>query len=245
MQVRYILNEVVHHDTDAKKGYASHTSSSVSARSVYALSAEHTARTHRAARADHRQSISFLLNEHVVQPGASAADPRVHAPPVAAMGLGTSAVPTVTEEPFERDGMNDSVSVPTSAATVAMVHARRAARAKLHECGVCARRFVERSNLKKHIQGKHRQVRPHMCEYCGKKFSFTDGKRRHVNNTHLGLRPYACHLCNSAFKQRAHLQKHVLNVHKVYVTTNAIGGCTGTHAPCDTRMSRARAFPLE
>ena len=66
-------------------------------------------------------------------------------------------------------------------------------------CDMCARRFRDKSNLKKHIKNIHSQK--------------STSRKAQVNGN-AGERPFECNICHSRFKQSGSLQKHRKRIHK-------------------------------
>ncbi|XP_014349436.1 zinc finger protein 345 [Latimeria chalumnae] len=84
--------------------------------------------------------------------------------------------------------------------------ARRGPPAKYHECEICARRFSDPSNLRRH-RAIHTGVRPFPCTDCGARFRQKSQLERH-KLTHTGERPFQCGFCPKGFRDSTDLRLH-------------------------------------
>lgn len=84
----------------------------------------------------------------------------------------------------------------------------------------------KRSNLTRHIQNKHTNVRPFECVLpnCSKRFQTRLNLKRHQGLVHAG-RPHACSGCARSFKTADKLERHVAAVHQPGATPMACPTC--------------------
>ncbi|GAB0092779.1 zinc finger protein 675 isoform X1 [Sergentomyia squamirostris] len=76
-----------------------------------------------------------------------------------------------------------------------------------HECHVCAKKFLRRSNLIDHLR-LHANQRPFKCEHCEKTFVQSGNYKSHLR-THSKERPYACKICHKSYNQPSALKVHI------------------------------------
>lgn len=89
----------------------------------------------------------------------------------------------------------------------------------------------KRSNLTRHVQNKHSNLRAFACNLadCGRRFQTRLNLERHQRLVHEG-RPYVCAACPRTFKTSDALEKHAASVHATGSATFACefcGGCYG------------------
>uniref|UniRef100_A0A1B0DMW2 Uncharacterized protein n=1 Tax=Phlebotomus papatasi TaxID=29031 RepID=A0A1B0DMW2_PHLPP len=76
-----------------------------------------------------------------------------------------------------------------------------------HECHVCSKRFLRRSNLIDHLR-LHANQRPFECQYCNKKFVQSGNYKSHLR-IHTKERPYECRICYKKYNQPSALKVHI------------------------------------
>lgn len=76
-----------------------------------------------------------------------------------------------------------------------------------HECTVCTKRFLRRSNLIDHLR-LHANQRPFECEYCNKTFVQSGNYKSHLR-IHTKERPYECKVCLKSYNQPSALKVHI------------------------------------
>ncbi|XP_059610863.1 zinc finger protein 32-like [Phlebotomus argentipes] len=76
-----------------------------------------------------------------------------------------------------------------------------------HECHVCSKRFLRRSNLIDHLR-LHANQRPYECEYCNKTFVQSGNYKSHLR-IHTKERPYECKICRKSYNQPSALKVHI------------------------------------
>lgn len=76
-----------------------------------------------------------------------------------------------------------------------------------HECQVCHKRFVGKSNLVDHLRF-HANVKPFKCDQCEKSFVQSGSLRCHLR-THTKEKPFVCPYCAKAFGQSSSLKIHI------------------------------------
>lgn len=76
-----------------------------------------------------------------------------------------------------------------------------------HECQVCNKKFLKKSNLVDHLR-MHANVRLYKCEFCDKAFIQSGNYKSHVR-THTKEKPFTCHFCLKSFSQSSALKTHI------------------------------------
>lgn len=82
---------------------------------------------------------------------------------------------------------------------------------KPHECDECPMRFTNKTELNKHKDRRHSDVRKFLCSKCGKAFKTQGGCRDHMQ-THSDVRAYDCNVCGRSFARRDTHRVH-MNIH--------------------------------
>ncbi|XP_042371672.1 gastrula zinc finger protein XlCGF57.1-like, partial [Plectropomus leopardus] len=77
---------------------------------------------------------------------------------------------------------------------------------KPYSCSVCGKAFRESGTLKQHMK-THTRENHFNCSVCDKKFSCKANMSRHMT-THTGEKPFSCSVCNKRFTWRLQLKKH-------------------------------------
>ncbi|XP_058463762.1 zinc finger protein 431-like [Malaya genurostris] len=80
-----------------------------------------------------------------------------------------------------------------------------------HPCGLCAKKFHTRAQLKKH-SSVHSDERKHECKVCGKRFKSHEANRVH-QRIHTQEKPYPCHICEKRFTYNCQLKTHLQKGH--------------------------------
>lgn len=76
-----------------------------------------------------------------------------------------------------------------------------------HQCHICSKRFVGKSNLMDHIRF-HNNMKLYKCSYCDKSFVQSGSLISHLR-THTKERPYRCQYCTKSFAQTSSLKVHI------------------------------------
>ena len=65
------------------------------------------------------------------------------------------------------------------------------------ECDKCHKKYLSQSELNKHTDRVHNQIKTHICQQqlCGRAFFDQIGLSRHVIISHEGKKPYNCFKC--------------------------------------------------
>ena len=72
----------------------------------------------------------------------------------------------------------------------------------LHKCHICDYTSYAKGHLKRHIEGKHKQLKPHMCHICGYTTSQKGNLKIHIDLKHNLLKKlnvlkvHKCQICN-------------------------------------------------
>ncbi|XP_053608684.1 zinc finger protein 260-like [Plodia interpunctella] len=75
------------------------------------------------------------------------------------------------------------------------------------KCDICAKEFVTKSLLNRHMK-LHSEERPYECTKCSKSYSRQDQLLQHMK-WHDGIKPYICSYCSKAFNQLCSLKDHI------------------------------------
>ncbi|XP_046902460.1 zinc finger protein Gfi-1-like isoform X1 [Hypomesus transpacificus] len=73
-------------------------------------------------------------------------------------------------------------------------------------CGLCRKRFVQESDLRKH-RVNHARQKQFACPLCHKSFVCPSQLRVH-QNVHTGERPFGCRQCGRSFSHPSNLKRH-------------------------------------
>lgn len=76
-----------------------------------------------------------------------------------------------------------------------------------HQCNVCDKAFMRKSNLVDHLR-LHANVRPYECEVCTLSFVQIGNLRAHMR-VHTKERPYKCEVCKKTYNQSGALKVHM------------------------------------
>jgi len=80
-------------------------------------------------------------------------------------------------------------------------------------CGVCGKRFVCVTTMKRHLV-THTGEKPFSCKVCGKQYTQKGNLRVH-ERTHRNDRPFECNICHQKFYRKEPMQKHQWRQHGV------------------------------
>lgn len=76
-----------------------------------------------------------------------------------------------------------------------------------HECLECSRTFQRRTDLERHVNAVHRQLKPYPCQICGVAFAEHYNLTRHITAVHE--RPkHPCSACGFGFTHLYKLERH-------------------------------------
>ncbi|CAF4888495.1 unnamed protein product [Pieris macdunnoughi] len=78
---------------------------------------------------------------------------------------------------------------------------------KLHECGICKKKFSSRLVLSGHMNS-HTGERPYTCDICDRSFASRYTRQAHMKTHTDRPRPYICNQCGKAFLTPHNLQHH-------------------------------------
>ena len=80
-----------------------------------------------------------------------------------------------------------------------------------YNCDKCGKSFLQKGNLKLHIQRVHENIR-YNCDKCGKSFTRKDHLNIHIQSVHENVR-YKCEKCEKTFPEKTNLKKHIQSTH--------------------------------
>jgi len=80
-------------------------------------------------------------------------------------------------------------------------------------CGVCGKRFVCVTTMKRHLV-THTGEKPFSCKVCGKQYTQKGNLRVH-ERTHRNDRPFECNICHQKFYRKEPMQKHQWRQHGI------------------------------
>ena len=78
-------------------------------------------------------------------------------------------------------------------------------------CPYCDKKFVEQSQVKKHVECEHKQNSKIKCDECQKSFQSEQALNYHKLAQHTidPQKSYSCHICNKKFLAKVNLDNHV------------------------------------
>lgn len=78
-----------------------------------------------------------------------------------------------------------------------------------YQCLNCDESFKLKSDLKKHQEKLHQDVKPFSCSICNKSFALRSVMKNHMK-IHIGLKPYKCPYpgCNKSFIEKGNMKSH-------------------------------------
>merc|ERR1719273_3030642 len=93
-------------------------------------------------------------------------------------------------------------------------------------CGVCGKRFVCVTTMKRHLV-THTGEKPFCCKVCGKQYTQKGNLRVH-ERTHRNDRPFECNICKQKFYRKEPMQKHQWRQHGIVHFKSRPNGPDGT-----------------
>nr|XP_021199290.2 zinc finger protein 90-like [Helicoverpa armigera] len=86
---------------------------------------------------------------------------------------------------------------------------RRKRKSKLHDCGSCDYRSINKNSLEAHINKVHLNIRPYKCNECGKGFYKKSNLTQHFV-THEKVKDKTCEICGDTFVNEKTLFEHLM-----------------------------------
>ena len=81
-----------------------------------------------------------------------------------------------------------------------------------YSCTQCDYQVTKKSNLQRHKQAKHEQIRRYSCDQCKYQASLQVYLRKHVKSKHEGVK-YSCDKCEYQVTKKDNLQEHQQSKH--------------------------------
>ena len=85
---------------------------------------------------------------------------------------------------------------------------------KKFECNQCAKVYITRGHLNRHINDVHEKTKLFSCKQCDGSFTRFDQLKDHVNFVHLKQKLHKCPGCDNFFARKGHLNVHISTVHE-------------------------------
>ena len=86
-----------------------------------------------------------------------------------------------------------------------------------YPCDVCGRKFVYKSDARKHLATVHSVggLQAFHCDVCSKSFTQKGNLKLHLSDVHgLGdVKTFPCDLCSYVAKRKSDFKRHMRNVH--------------------------------
>uniref|UniRef100_A0A336MP44 CSON004200 protein n=1 Tax=Culicoides sonorensis TaxID=179676 RepID=A0A336MP44_CULSO len=78
-----------------------------------------------------------------------------------------------------------------------------------YKCDICQRYFMEKKNVKSHIESVHLRIQKLHCKECNLKFYSGSGFRYHKNSVHKNRKTFKCQFCDYETKVKLLLNRHL------------------------------------
>ncbi|XP_037044566.1 zinc finger protein 287-like [Bradysia coprophila] len=90
-------------------------------------------------------------------------------------------------------------------------HMRRHDRSKWKSCPICHKTY---DNVKRHMNGKHFNIKNHICDICGSAFKQWTSLKEHIESRHTS-QEFFCEICQNGkgFRSKEYLKRHFAKVH--------------------------------
>ena len=86
---------------------------------------------------------------------------------------------------------------------------------KVFRCDECNKILTTKKGLKKHIDTKHKHLKPHTCDECGDKFAEAGNLNRHMHLIHYGTTRYTCDQCDFKCYTNDDIKRHLFSKHTI------------------------------
>ena len=80
-------------------------------------------------------------------------------------------------------------------------------------CQICHKTFSRGTNLRRHIQEVHLQIKKYLCPICGRPFAQQGTLDAHIIAIHKTEKPYHCSQCTMAFTTEGEKKRHWKAMH--------------------------------
>ena len=100
-------------------------------------------------------------------------------------------------------------NIPPSVADTSLDGYQLARNSYRHICGRCGSEFKHGSQLCRHVNMKHGDVKQFICAQCNCSYVYKRVLRQHMNTFHKKLYRYRCETCEKGFMDRSRYFDHV------------------------------------
>ena len=76
-----------------------------------------------------------------------------------------------------------------------------------HQCDVCNKKFVHKTNLETHINVDHKNTQDFKCDQCPSQFGSKVLLNRHIQRVHFSGK-YKCDICNKEMTFKSQVSQH-------------------------------------
>ena len=123
-----------------------------------------------------------------------------------------------SKEESERNSVN-STPAPRKRGRPSKAEQERRSREEKYTCDSCHKSFNKKTNLKRHVDRDHLNIKNFLCSDCGKAFAEKAKLTIHTLSVHKNIR-FACGMCEKSYTSKAHLRTHVKVTHEEGIAAN-------------------------
>ena len=171
----------------------------------------------------HLRPLSTILwkNPRLVREGIQIFQPKINLAPITwylGKTLVTSRVSLKSDKSKSTDEQNENkIAENQEIAEVDVSLILVNPETNRYDCPIegCSKSYSTRGNLKRHINGVHRNLRPFECDICGESFQQQTNLDDHIAAIHEDLKLIDCPHCDEKFKNPKELEIHIKSFHVV------------------------------